>query len=339
MSTTHVAFDERSSERYVQIIPTKKTDANKRLDKFLSEEFPEKSRAYIQRLIQGQKIFVGGKAVKASYRIRGDERIQLTQLEPIANSLSPENIPLEVVYEDEDLVVINKSADMVVHRGAGVTSGTLVNALLYHFSELSKVGGTDRLGIVHRLDKRTSGLIVVAKNDFSHFALSRQFQLRQVTKEYIALVHGVLNLSQGEITAPIGRDRVHRIRMTTRAVRSRDAQTCFQVIERLPELTLLRLNIKTGRTHQIRVHLSSIKHPIVGDMLYGAPGRIILPGTEQPVPTLTRHFLHAALIEFSHPRTHHRLRLQSDLPYELRGFLEQLRRSSCCVAAPLISRP
>jgi 23S rRNA pseudouridine1911/1915/1917 synthase len=202
-----------------------------------------------------------------------------------------------------------------------------VNALLYHFKELSEWGGSDRPGIVHRLDKQTSGLIVVAKNDSCHQRLSRQFQSRQVVKKYIALVHGNLERNSGEINRPIGRDRFHRVKMTTRGVRSREAHTYYQVLEKFPGFTLIELCIKTGRTHQIRVHLSSIKHPIVGDTLYGASAQITLHRNRGRLPTLDRNFLHAASLEFLHPRSQVPLRFLAELPEALRLFLSQLRQS------------
>jgi 23S rRNA pseudouridine1911/1915/1917 synthase len=276
-------------------------------------------------MIESGQILVEGKSAKASYRIRGTEQIELSPQEPEPSTIDPEPIPLDIVYEDEDLAVINKPAGMVVHRGAGVRSGTLVNALLHHFRNLSQFGGTDRPGIVHRLDKQTSGLIVVARNDFCHQRLSQQFQARQVIKEYAALVHGTFEQDSGEITSPIGRDRFRRIKMSTRAVHSRSAETHYRVLERLPRFTLLQLHIKSGRTHQIRVHLSSIKHPVVGDTLYGAPSQIVI-AKKPMMPILERNFLHASRLEFSHPRTQQRLTFAANLPEELAGFLLMLRR-------------
>jgi 23S rRNA pseudouridine1911/1915/1917 synthase len=308
-----------STQRIIPAAP----DVNKRLDRFLNEQYPEKSRTQIQKMIQSGQVSVEGKVAKASYRIRGTEQIELSPREVEPSAINPEPIPLNIVYEDEDLAVIDKPAGLVVHRGAGVRSGTLVNALLHHLKNLSQFGGADRPGIVHRLDKQTSGLIVVARNDFSHQKLSHQFQSRQVVKKYTALVHGSFGEDAGEITSPIGRDRIRRVKMTTRATRSRPAQTHYRVLERFPRFTLLQLHIKTGRTHQIRVHLSSIKHPVVGDTLYGAPSQIVI-ANKQTMATLGRNFLHASRLEFSHPRTQERLAFTSNLPRELASFLVKL---------------
>lgn len=300
-------------------------DLNKRLDRFLGEFFPNHTRSQIQKWIDSQHVLVDGKPTKAGLKLRGQERIKVTLPKPKEATALPEAIPLHIVYEDADLAVINKPAGMVVHIGAGVHKGTLVNALLHHFRELSQSGGADRPGIVHRLDKQTSGLLLVAKNDFSHAQLSRQFQSRTVRKNYLALVHGELRLDRGEIHTSIGRDRANRVKMSTRGVRLREACTSYEVLERFRGFTLVGLTIKTGRTHQIRVHMSSIKHPVVGDRLYGAPGRITLPGSRGTLPALERNFLHAASLEFLHPRTQQPMSFTSDLPPDLTLFLKQVQ--------------
>jgi 23S rRNA pseudouridine1911/1915/1917 synthase len=301
-------------------------DQRKRLDRFLSEAFPEQSRSQIQRWIDDQQVLLDGKPAKAGYKLRGREQIEVSLPEAKPNVLVPEAIPLEIVCEDADLAVINKPAGMVIHIGAGVHQGTLVNALLHHFQSLSQSGGTDRPGIVHRLDKQTSGLLVVAKNDFSHANLARQFQSRAVTKRYLALVHGRMKQPAGEIQSAIGRDRVNRLRMSTQAPHAREAHTRYEVVETFRRFSLLQLTIKTGRTHQIRVHLSSIKHPVVGDTLYGAPARIQFPAGKQTLPALQRNFLHAAFLQFLHPRTQQKMSFSSDLPEDLRLFLNQIRK-------------
>ena len=300
-------------------------DRGIRLDRFLQDHLPERSRARIQALIQAGHVRIEGSACKASYRIKGGEDIRIRFVSPGPTRLEAEPIPLEIVFEDDDLAVVNKRAGMVVHQGAGVRSGTLVNALLHRFRTLSEAGGGERPGIVHRLDKQTSGLMVIARNDFSHHRLARQFQTRQVTKKYVALVHGVVQRETGEIRSAIGRDRIRRIRMTTRTRQARQAHTAYRVLERFPKLTLLELNLKTGRTHQIRVHLSSEKHPVVGDTLYGAPARVLAGDSGRPLPRLGRNFLHAATLEFHHPRHLTPLEFSSPLPEELQGFLELLR--------------
>ncbi len=308
----------------ITIIP-KEEDHHLRLDHFLCGRLPENSRSQIQKWIDDGCVLVDGLTPKRSYKIRGGETIAVKIPAPLPSAGFAEKIPLNILYEDADLAVINKPAGMVVHMGAGVKQGTLVNALLSHFSELSGSAGAERPGIVHRLDKQTSGLLVVAKNDFSHVKLSHQFQLRTIKKHYLAMVHGLFERPRGEIKSPIGRDARHRIKMTTRSNRGREAYTDYEVIERFAKFSLVRLQIRTGRTHQIRVHLASIKHPVVGDTLYGASSKILLPQTDQLIPTLDRNFLHATSLEFAHPRSGEWLSFSCELPTELVRFLEKLR--------------
>lgn len=306
--------------------------AGKRLDQFLVVLMPEISRARVQELIAEQKALVNGAPAKASLRLRGNEQITIvgsTQRPPLR--AIAEDIPLDVVYEDDDLAVINKPAGMMVHAGAGATEadrnrGTLVNALLYRFSKLSDTGGELRPGIVHRLDKATSGLIVVAKNDAAHRHLSTQFARRQVKKTYIALAHGWMKKHSGTISSSISRDRLRRNRMTTRQEGGREAITHYAVRRRLEtpagKFTLLELRIGTGRTHQIRVHLASLGHPIVGDALYGAPRS--LPLRKEESFSLERNFLHAAALEFIHPRSGIAMSFSRPLPKQLTDFLAAL---------------
>ena len=306
--------------------------SNRRLDHFLVSQLPETSRTHLQQLIAQGKVVVDGKAPKPSLRLRGGEKIEiLGQLERPPLRATAEEIPLDVVYEDEDLAVVNKPAGMMVHAGAGATDdernrGTLVNALLHRFGALSGVGGELRPGIVHRLDKDTSGLIVVAKNDAAHRKLATQFSRRRVNKTYVALVHGWLKNDQGTVTRAISRDAIRRTRMTTRRSGGREAVTHYQVQQRLQsdygKFTLLQVKIDTGRTHQIRVHLASLGHPVVGDKLYGAP-REIRGRSAAPV-SLSRNFLHAAALEFTHPRTEHILRFSRPVPEQLSQFLATL---------------
>jgi 23S rRNA pseudouridine1911/1915/1917 synthase len=307
-------------------------DAGKRLDQFLAGHLSETSRARVQQLITEQKVLVNGAAAKASQRLRGSESIAVlgaAQAPPLR--AVAENIPLDIVFEDDDLAVINKPAGMMVHAGAGATEdqrnrGTLVNALLHHFSTLSGVGGELRPGIVHRLDKATSGLILVAKNDEAHRRIAAQFVRRQVKKTYMALVHGWIKQDRGTITSSISRDRVRRTRMTTRRAGGREAITHYTVKRRIDakpsKFTLLEVQIDTGRTHQIRVHLASLGHPVVGDTLYGAPREVRFG--EAGVISLRRNFLHAAALQFQHPRTGAALSFSRPLPAELEEFLQSI---------------
>ncbi len=318
-------------------------EAGRRLDQFLTAQLPEVSRARVQQLISEGKVLVNGSAAKPSLKLKGGERI-LVLGPPAAPPLRAiaEAIPLDVVFEDYDLAVINKPAGMMVHAGAGATEdernrGTLVNALLHRFGALSQAGGELRPGIVHRLDRATSGLMVVAKNDLAHRRLAAQFAQRQVHKQYVALVHGWLKQETGTISSAISRDRIRRIRMTTRRSGGREAVTHYTLRERIQsefgKFTLLELKIDTGRTHQIRVHLASLGHPVVGDTLYGAPREVHPParqgkGANAQHLSLRRNFLHAGEIEFTHPRSGARLVFSRPLPPELLDFLSRVRRSS-----------
>ena len=306
--------------------------AGKRLDQFLVTQIPDTSRARVQQLIDEEKVLVNNDAAKASLRLRGGERISIlgdVRCPPLR--AMAEEIPLDIVYEDDDLAVVNKAAGMMVHAGAGATEddrnrGTLVNALLHRFGKLSAVGGELRPGIVHRLDKATSGLIVVAKNDDAHRKLAAQFARRVVKKTYIALVHGWMKQDRGTINISISRDRVRRTRMTTKNSRGREAITHYSVQERIDSkygrFSLLELSIDTGRTHQIRVHLASLRHPVVGDTLYGAP-RTMSAKNEAGI-SLSRNFLHAAALQLQHPRSGEPLSFERPLPEELQSFLKKI---------------
>jgi 23S rRNA pseudouridine1911/1915/1917 synthase len=301
--------------------------AGQRLDAWLATQIEGVSRERVQLLLQQEKIRLDGKSPRASYRLRGGETIEILG-DPVRPPLKAfaEDIPLHVVYEDEALSVIDKPAGMMVHAGAGATeAGTLVNALLHRYESLSSTGGELRPGIVHRLDKQTSGLIVVARNDAVHARLAEMFSRREMRKTYIALVHGHLKQDSGTITAPIARDMLRRTRMTTRREEgARSAVSHYTVERRIAspwgKFTLVRVRIETGRTHQIRVHMASIGHPIVGDTLYGAPAQI-RNEAGGPELSLDRNFLHAAELEFAHPVTRKQLHLESPLPPELRAFL------------------
>lgn len=308
--------------------------AGTRLDVFLAAHFPDLSRARIQQLIAEENVTINESPAKASARLRGGERIAILQA-PHRKPLRAiaEDIPLEIAYEDSDLVIVNKPAGMMVHAGAGATDddrnrGTLVNALLHRFGKLSAVGGELRPGIVHRLDKNTSGLIVVAKSDEIHRRLAAQFSRREVKKTYIALVHGWPKQEKGTIATSISRDRIRRTRMTTRRAGGREAITHYAVRQRIDspfgKFTLLEVKIDTGRTHQIRVHLASLGHPVVGDTLYGAPRE--LRGPQANHATLPRNFLHAQALQFQHPRTDQPIAFSQPLPAELQEFLQRLTR-------------
>jgi 23S rRNA pseudouridine1911/1915/1917 synthase len=351
-------------ESFPILISVASEDAGKRLDQFLAMHLENVSRARVQQLISEEKVLVNDALAKTSLKLRGGETISIlgeAQRPPL--KAIAEKIPLDIVYEDDDLAVINKPAGMMVHAGAGATEdarnrGTLVNALLHHMGSLSGVGGELRPGIVHRLDKETSGLIVVAKNDAAHRALGAQFAAREVRKKYIALVHGWVKKDSGTINQSIGRDPVRRIRMSARVEGGRTAVTHYRVVRRIDgafgKFTLLDLKIDTGRTHQIRVHMAGLRHPVVGDRLYGAPEEIkkvkrlppfgpaqgkllakearsgapsFVPSAGKSKTALERNFLHAAELEFRHPRSGGMVSLKAELPGELRGFLLTLDES------------
>ncbi len=290
-------------------------DAGDRLDRAVHRRFPRLSRARVQDWIKAGRVLVNGHAARASSIVRPADLIEVEPSEPAPLRAVPEPLPLTVLYEDADVVAIDKPAGMVVHSGAGVHSGTLVNALLHRFGSLSRTAGELRPGIVHRLDRYTSGVLLVAKNDAAHQNLAGQFASRQVEKTYLALVHGAVKQDHGRIEKPIARDPRQRVRMTARLTHGRTASSEFRVLRRFPGFTFLEVRIGTGRTHQIRVHLSSIGHPVVGDRLYGAPAKI---GHE---PTLPRYFLHAHRIQFHQPTTKELVTIESPLPEELSDFL------------------
>jgi 23S rRNA pseudouridine1911/1915/1917 synthase len=338
--------------------------AGMRLDAYLAKAIPEISRARVQLLIEAGQVRVEGETAKGKQRLRGGEAIEIEgEPRPVPLSATPEDIPLDILYEDKYLAVVNKPAGMMVHAGAGNgdearSRGTLVNALLHHMSAegsmsaersmsaegsmvraagLSGIGGELRPGIVHRLDKQTSGAIVVAKDDVTHRKLGEMFATRRVAKTYLALVHGNLPKDHVTVNLPIARDVVRRTRMTTRRTEGRSAVSHIKVVERLATpygaFTLVEVRIETGRTHQIRVHMQSLGHPVVGDTLYGAPRSIPLAAREEAPerPTeesslgLQRNFLHAAHLEFAHPQTGNALAVDAPLPPELEEFLARLK--------------
>ncbi len=309
--------------------------AGLRIDQYLAQAIPDISRARVQLLIESGQVRVNGLPSKPKNKLLGGEAIEIKgapRPEPL--HAFPENIPLEILYEDKHLAVINKPAGMMVHAGSGATDdvrnhGTLVNALLYHLNALSEVGGELRPGIVHRLDKQTSGIILVAKDDSTHRKLGEMFSLRRVAKTYLALVHGHVPKDDTTINLPIARDLIRRIRMTTRRADGRTAVSHVHVIERIDSIygpfTLVEVKIETGRTHQIRVHMQSLGHPVVGDNLYGAPHNIPNAADSDAPLSLDRNFLHAAHLSFAHPQTGKPMDLEAPLPPELQALLATIK--------------
>ncbi|MEC9487973.1 MAG: RluA family pseudouridine synthase [Halanaerobium sp.] len=287
-----------------------------RLDKYLADKIPGLSRSYLQTLIKDGQVLVGGEEQKPSYRVSTGEEVKVTIPPPKEMELEPEQMELDILYEDEDLIVINKKPGLVVHPAPGNYDSTLVNALLYHCDDLSGIGGVQRPGIVHRLDKDTTGVIVVAKNDHTHRALRKQFKTREVEKKYLAVVHGYLTHKRGKIVAPIGRDPNDRKKMAV-SKDGREAISIYQVVEELAGYSNLEIEIKTGRTHQIRVHLSYLNHPVVGDKKYSS----------HPVPPgINRQLLHAWKLSLRHPGTGRLLTIEAPIPGDMEGFLKEMRK-------------
>lgn len=296
--------------------------AGDRLDRFLAAVVAGHSRSQLQRLIKDGQVRVDGRPSRANTAVRAGERVVVDVPAPVAATPEPEDLPLDILYEDADLIVINKAAGMVVHPAAGHSGGTLVNALLHHVDDLSGVGGELRPGIVHRLDRGTSGVMVVAKHDRAHEALARQFHDREVEKEYLALVWGVVQAGR-RIDLPIGRDPQDRQKMSSRARRARTAVTRITRARHFGGVTLAQVAIATGRTHQIRVHLTAIGHPIVGDVLYGGTRRRVAADIKA-VQRLDRPFLHAARLAFTHPTDGRRLEFTAPLPADLQSVLDEI---------------
>lgn len=291
-----------------------KEDEFVRIDKFL-DEHETFSRSRIQALIKEEKILVNGKVTKANYKVKVDDTIEIAEIEMEETSAFPEKMDLDIVYEDEDVIVINKAKGIVVHPAPGSLKHTLVNGLLYHCKDLSGINGVLRPGIVHRIDKDTTGLLIVAKNDASHISLSNQLQSKSVSRKYYALVHGVIPHEFATIDAPIGRDVNDRQKMAVTAKNSRDAITHFKVVERFQDYTLVECRLETGRTHQIRVHMQYIKHPVVGDEKYSYRKTMQLNG----------QLLHAHELTFIHPKSGESVTVNAPLPSVFEDVLKELR--------------
>lgn len=301
-------------------------DAGRRLDHVVTARLPDLSRSHVQRLIRDGSITIGGRAVKTGAIVAPGMTIAIDLPEPAPSTPQPEALPLPVLYDDDDLVVVDKPAGMVVHPAAGHAAGTLVNALLHHVRGLSGIGGTQRPGIVHRLDKGTSGVMVIAKHDRAHRALAQQFHDRRVDKEYVALVWGRPTPGR-TFDQPLGRDPKHRQRISSRARHARDAKTVVVGAEPLNGVSLVRVRIHTGRTHQIRVHLSEAGFPVVGDALYGGVRRR-LPPSLGAIARLDRPFLHASQLSFTHPADGRRLTFDAPLPADLQQVVDTLTRNA-----------
>ena len=305
-------------------------DAGLRLDRIVAKHCPQLSRTRVQELIAGGLVRLNGKTAKDSHKVHAGDTIEVIPQPRPGLRAEAEAIPLDILYEDEDVIAINKPAGMTVHAGAGNSHGTLVNALLGRGQCLSQSGDTLRPGIVHRLDKETSGVLLVAKNDFAHARLAEAFRERSIQKIYVALVQGALKEERGRIELAIARDPNRRTRMTAKRAallhNAREARTDWQVLTRIDSTTLLEVQLHTGRTHQIRVHFSALRHPIVGDTLYGAAGQLHVGRTT--LPSLGRNFLHAAKIAFAQPRTGQPIHLTAPLPPELRAFLQKLSEAA-----------
>ncbi|MGB2803584.1 MAG: RluA family pseudouridine synthase [Candidatus Zixiibacteriota bacterium] len=322
---------EKNPTRTIEISTPKKA-SGKRIDSFLSQQDLGLSRAFIQRLILDHHILVDGRPTKSSYKIRGGEKIRI-DVPPLEKpSLEPENIPLDIIYEDSDLLVVNKKAGMVVHPAVGNYSHTLVNALLFHCRDLSGINGVLRPGIVHRLDKNTSGLLVVAKNDSAHLGLAEQIQDRSLLREYTTITWGHMPDEEGIIDAPIGRAIRDRKKMAVTRFKGRESLTQYRVLERFDLCDLLSIRLKTGRTHQIRVHLSYLNHPVLGDPEYGGRQKWIKgihdkkrPFAQKLLSVIDRQALHARKLGFAHPRTEEYREFDSSLPEDMAHLLSLLR--------------
>lgn len=281
-------------------------DMGKRIDKFVSEKNPEISRTHIQRLIQDQYILVNNRIIKTNYKIALNDKITVQIPEVVEPDILPEDIPLDILYEDDDIIVVNKPKQMVVHPARGHYSGTLVNALMYHCKDnLSGINGVSRPGIVHRIDSDTTGALVVCKNDFAHNNIAEQLKVHSITRKYVAIVHNVIKEDSGTVNAKVGRHPINRLKMEANVNNGKEAITHYRVLERFKNFTYIECMLETGRTHQIRVHMSSIGYPLLGDMVYGP--------SHCPYK-LTGQTLHAKILGFNHPRTNEYMEFEAPMP-------------------------
>ena len=300
----------------IQSITPTVEEKGMRIDKLLQKHFIDESRTTLQNWIKEGCVCIDDKPVKASRKVEPNEVINVTIPEPVDTTIAPENIPLDIVYEDHDVIVVNKPSGMIVHPSAGIYSGTLVNALLYHCDDLSSINGVNRPGIVHRIDKETSGLLMVAKNDKAHRSLSAQLEEHSVIRRYVALVHGVIPHNKGRIVAPIGRDSDDRQKMAVTDKNAKEAITNFTVLERFDDMTLIECRLETGRTHQIRVHMQYIGYPVYGDPKYG----------RRSDDTSHGQYLHAKILGFKHPITGEQMLFEAKLPDYFEEKIEELRQ-------------
>ncbi|SFD78939.1 23S rRNA pseudouridine1911/1915/1917 synthase [Sharpea azabuensis] len=300
----------------IQSITPTVEEKGMRIDKLLQKHFIDESRTTLQNWIKEGCVCIDDKPVKASRKVEPNEVINVTIPEPVDTTIAPENIPLDIVYEDHDVIVVNKPSGMIVHPSAGIYSGTLVNALLYHCDDLSSINGVNRPGIVHRIDKETSGLLMVAKNDKAHRSLSAQLEEHSVIRRYVALVHGVIPHNKGRIVAPIGRDPDDRQKMAVTDKNAKEAITNFTVLERFDDMTLIECRLETGRTHQIRVHMQYIGYPVYGDPKYG----------RRSDDTSHGQYLHAKILGFKHPITGEQMLFEAKLPDYFEEKIEELRQ-------------
>lgn len=300
----------------IQSITPTVEEKGMRIDKLLQKHFIDESRTTLQNWIKEGCVCIDDKPVKASRKVEPNEVINVTIPDPVDTTIAPENIPLDVVYEDHDVIIVNKPSGMIVHPSAGIYSGTLVNALLYHCDDLSSINGVNRPGIVHRIDKETSGLLMVAKNDKAHRSLSAQLEEHSVIRRYVALVHGVIPHNKGRIVAPIGRDSDDRQKMAVTDKNAKEAITNFTVLERFDDMTLIECRLETGRTHQIRVHMQYIGYPVYGDPKYG----------RRSDDTSHGQYLHAKILGFKHPITGEQMLFEAKLPDYFEEKIEELRQ-------------